>query len=124
MVRTSRTAQRVNADIFTAIAHPVRRHILDVLKDGEQCVNGLATPFALTRPAISQHLRVLLEAGLVSIHHRGRKHWYQLQPEQLQEVHEWLGQYEQFWNQKLQTLGTYLAACPGDDEASSSSSGS
>ncbi|HET8844185.1 MAG TPA: metalloregulator ArsR/SmtB family transcription factor [Ktedonobacteraceae bacterium] len=117
MMHTSRTVQRTNIDVFTAIAHPVRRRILDVLAYGEQSVNSLAAPFALTRPAISQHLRVLLEAGLVSIHQKGREHWYQLQPDHLQEVQEWLCQYERFWNQKLQTLETYLAAFPGEDEA-------
>ena len=97
-----------NADVFTAIAHPVRRKLLDMLAREEQSVKDLAEPFALSRPAISQHLRILLDVGLVSEYRQGRERRYQLHAERLSEVRQWLQQYERFWKQRLGALGTYL----------------
>jgi DNA-binding transcriptional ArsR family regulator len=105
-----KTVQRADADVFTAIAHPIRRRLLDLLAEGERPVGRLAEPFDTTRPAISQHLRILLDAGLVSEHRHGRERRYQLQPERLREVQAWLRQYERFWVQKLGALGAYLDA--------------
>jgi DNA-binding transcriptional ArsR family regulator len=100
------------ADVFTAIAHPVRRQILDALRTGEQPVHALAAPFSMSRPAVSQHLKLLREAGLVSEVRRGRERRYALQPARLRDVASWLGHYEQFWTTKLHDLGAYL-----DEEA-------
>ena len=114
---THKTVQHANADVFTAIAHPVRRQILDLLVNGEQPVKQLAERFTLTRPAISQHLRVLLDTGLVAEHRVGRENRYQLRAERLREVDMWLRHYERFWPLKLQALGTYLdnMQLPEDD---------
>jgi DNA-binding transcriptional ArsR family regulator len=95
-------------DVFTAIAHPVRRQLLDALHNGDQAVHQLAQPFALTRPAISQHLKILRDAGLVVEQRFGRERRYHLQAEQLQEAYDWLAQYEHFWRTRLQRLGDYL----------------
>jgi DNA-binding transcriptional ArsR family regulator len=95
-------------DAFTAIAHPVRRQLLDALQHGDQPVHQLAQPFALTRPAISQHLKILRDAGLVVEQRVGRERRYYLQAEQLQEAYDWLAQYEHFWRTRLQRLGNYL----------------
>lgn len=108
MVRTTKTIQRAGADAFTAIAHPVRRSILDLLVSGEQPVNHIAAMFDLSRPAISQHLRILLDAGLVEQRRAGRQNLYHLLPEHLLEVQYWLGKYEQFWQERLGALGDYL----------------
>lgn len=97
-----------NADVFTAIAHPVRRRLLDMLATNEQSVKDLADPFAQSRPAISQHLRILLDVGLVSESRKGRERHYQLHAERLSEVRQWLHQYERFWQKRLEALGTYL----------------
>jgi DNA-binding transcriptional ArsR family regulator len=101
-----------SADAFTAIAHPARRQILDALRSGPQPVHMLAAPFAMSRPAVSQHLKQLRAAGLVSEVRHGRERRYALQPEQLREVANWLAQYEQFWTSRLHKLGAYL-----DEEA-------
>lgn len=93
---------------FTAIASPVRRRILDLLADGDHPVNTLAESFAMSRPAISQHLRILLAAGLVSLNRRGREHLYRLQPENLAPVREWITRYERFWDAHLDALQTVL----------------
>ncbi len=105
---TSKTVQHADADIFTAIAHPVRRQILDRLTEGETSVSRLAEPFGMTRPAISQHLRILREVGLVTEERHGREHHYRLHPERLYEVQAWMQKYQRFWLNRLEALGGYL----------------
>ncbi len=101
-----------SADIFQAIADPTRRALLDRLRDGEQAVKQLAEPFEMSMPAISQHLQVLCEAGLVEVRKVGRQRLYRLNPEPLKEVSEWMNPYEQFWQEKLDALGKYLEENP------------
>lgn len=101
-----------SADIFVAIADPTRRALLDRLRDGEQAVKQLAEPFEMSMPAISQHLQVLCEAGLVEVRKVGRQRLYRLNPEPLKEVSEWVNPYEQFWQEKLDALGKYLEENP------------
>ena len=97
-----------SADIFQAIADPTRRALLDRLRAGEQAVKQLAEPFAMSLPAISQHLQILCEAGLVQMRKSGRQRLYRLNPEPLKQVSEWISCYEQFWQNKLDALGNYL----------------
>jgi DNA-binding transcriptional ArsR family regulator len=97
-----------SADVFVAIADPTRRALLDQLRIGEQPVKQLAEPFAMSLPAISQHLQVLCEAGLVQIRKVGRQRFYRLNPEPLKQVSNWIANYEQFWQDKLAALGNYL----------------
>jgi len=101
-----------SADIFQAIADPTRRALLDRLRNGEQSVKQLAEPFDMSMPAISQHLHILCEAGLVTQRKLGRQRLYQLNPEPLQEVSNWVNPYEQFWQEKLDALGKYLEENP------------
>ncbi|MUL37227.1 ArsR/SmtB family transcription factor [Gloeocapsopsis dulcis] len=98
----------MRGDIFQAIADPTRRAILDRLRSGEQPVKQLAEPFAMSLPAISQHLQILCEVGLVTQRRVGRQRIYQLNPEPLQQVKNWVSHYEQFWQEKLDNLGEYL----------------
>ena len=97
-----------STDVFVAIADPTRRAILDRLKKGEQPVKQLAQPFAMSLPAISQHLKVLCECSLVSQRKVGRQRYYRLNPEPLNQVSEWIAQYDRFWQEKLDSLGNYL----------------
>jgi DNA-binding transcriptional ArsR family regulator len=97
-----------SADIFYAIADPTRRALLDQLQQGEQSVTQLAQPFAMSLPAISQHLQVLCEVDLVTQSRNGRQRIYRLNPKPLKQVAEWVSQYEQFWTRKLDALGEYL----------------
>ena len=110
MLNTTKTVQHADADVFTAIAHPVRRQLLDMLTDKEHSVNELAEPFAphMSRPAISQHLRILLDTGLVSEARQGRERRYRLHAERLYEVQQWLTTYQRFWQNRLDALGDYL----------------
>jgi len=101
-----------SADVFHAIADPTRRAILDRLRSGEQPVKQLAEPFQMSLPAISQHLQILCNAGLVSQQKLGRQRLYRLNPVPLQQVSDWIASYEPFWQQKLDALGTYLEENP------------
>jgi DNA-binding transcriptional ArsR family regulator len=100
------------ADVYQAVADPTRRRLLDLLSEGERPVNTLAQPFAMTRPAISQHLRVLRDVGLVAERRVGRERRYRLRPEPLREVHDWVAHYNRFWRDHLHKLGDYLKGNP------------
>lgn len=102
-------------DVYTAIADPTRRRILDLLAEDGRSVTALAEPFEMSRPAVSQHLRVLREAGLVSEQRAGRQRIYRLAPDGLREVDLWLGSYRRFWHTKLAALGEYLEATRAED---------
>ena len=112
ILRSYRSAARrpLRADVFSAIGEPTRRRLLDLLGRGEQAVNRLDQPFRMTRPAISQHLRVLRHAGLVSVRRVGRERRYRLRAQPLEEVYDWVAHYERFWRKKLKALGKYLDA--------------
>ena len=99
-----------HGEAFRAVADPTRRAVLDLLRDGERTVSELCAEFDLTQPAISQHLKVLRETGLVSVRRDGRIHYYKLEAMPLREVAEWVDHYEQFWDDKLEALARYLDA--------------
>ena len=97
------TAER-EPEVFGAISHPARRRMLDLLADGARPVNAIAGQFEISRPAVSQHLRVLLEAGLVTEQRHGRERRYRLAPERLGPVRDWIAHYERFWDDHLLRL--------------------
>jgi DNA-binding transcriptional ArsR family regulator len=96
-------------DVFGAISHPARRHMLDLLAQADHSVNAMAGHFQMSRPAVSQHLRVLLDAGLVTEQRHGRERRYHFVPEQLAPVRDWLALYERFWDDRLRRLQQLLA---------------
>jgi DNA-binding transcriptional ArsR family regulator len=96
------------ADVFDAIANPVRRALLDALRQGPRPVHDLAASFTMSRPAVSQHLKVLREAALVVEERVGRERHYRLDAAPLQRVDLWLAGYEQFWRGRLKALGDLL----------------
>lgn len=95
-------------DIFKAIADPTRRQLLQVLSGGDCAVSELAEPFEMSLPALSRHLQVLREVGLVTQERQGRRRIYHLNAEPLKEVGEWVAHFEAFWNEKLDALALYL----------------
>lgn len=95
-------------DVFDAIASPIRRALLDELQDGARSVHDLAAPFEMSRPAVSQHLRVLREAGLVAEERVGRERHYRLDARPLRAVADWAGHYEQFWLRHARMLRDLL----------------
>jgi DNA-binding transcriptional ArsR family regulator len=94
---------------FSALADPTRRAILARLALGEATVMELAEPFAMTQPAVSRHLKVLREAGLVTVEVRAQQRVYRLDPAPLRELDDWLAGYRGFWDQRLDALGTEIA---------------
>lgn len=95
-------------DVFHAIAHPARRAMLVHLKLGERSAGDLAVPFHMTLGAVSQHLRVLEEAQLVSARRDGRHRLYRLRPTPLKEVATWADEFSTFFEDRLDALGDYL----------------
>jgi DNA-binding transcriptional ArsR family regulator len=106
-----------HVDVFAAIAHPARRRILDLLADGPRPVNELARHFVMSRPAISQHLRALHDADLVTETRYGRERRYRLAPTRLAEVSAWLMRYESFWDDHLQRLSDELGRQAASDDS-------
>lgn len=94
----------MHTDVFSALANPIRRDLLGMLRTGPKPVKELAAPFSRGRPAISEHLSILREAGLVTEESRGRENYYHLRTEPLREITDWLSLYTQFWNEKLTNL--------------------
>ena len=99
-------------DAFGVIAHPARRQIVIELASGEKAVRDLASVLPITRPAVSQHLRVMLEVGLVTQERVGRENRYRLHPERLNEVRGWLAQLDASWGNALTRLGQHLERSP------------
>lgn len=99
-------------DVFQAIADPTRRKILALLLGQTLHLNAVAEQFAISRPAVSKHIKILTECGLVNVVQRGRERYCQAQPERLREVASWLEQYRQHWEQRLDSLEQYLAQLP------------
>jgi len=95
-------------DIFRAVADPTRREMLDRLAVQDLPVTELAESFRMSLPAVSQHLKVLREAGLVKDHREGRQHVYTLVPGPLKEISDWVDVYERFWKTKFTKLRDHL----------------
>lgn len=95
---------------FSALADPTRRSILRSLADGESTVSQLADPFEMSLPAVSKHLRVLEEAGLVERHKSGREYRCRLLAGPLREALDWIAFYRGFWRDQLDSMEDFLAA--------------
>jgi DNA-binding transcriptional ArsR family regulator len=101
----------VNA--FDILGDPTRRRILELLADGEQTSGAITeviqAEFALSRPAVSQHLRVLRDSGFASVRADGARRFYAVDPSPLNEIDAWLDRFRGFWDQRLDALETELA---------------
>jgi DNA-binding transcriptional ArsR family regulator len=92
-----------------ALADPIRREVVDLLAGGEISAGDLAGRFPVSRPAISRHLRVLREAGLVRVRTEGRRRLYALDPAPLRELDSWLDRYRDLWAARLDAFDTEIA---------------
>jgi len=101
-------------DVFQSIADPTRRKILNVLAHESLNLNAVAEKFHSSRPAISKHIKILTECGLIVIKQQGRERYCEAKLQKLNEVSEWINQYKVFWIKKLDALDEFLA----NDEAS------
>lgn len=105
--------QRRQLDLaFGALAHPIRRGILARLAGGEATVAELARPHKVSAPAISKHLRILEQAGLLSRRKQGREHRCRLQPEKMAQAQRWIETQRALWNERLDRLERYLKENP------------
>ncbi len=101
-------APTTGTDVFHAVADPTRRAILAGLHAGAKPVHEIALPFQVSRPAISKHLRVLAQAALVTRRREGRQNLYQLNPEPLRQIDQWLDQYRRLWTVNLANLKQHV----------------
>jgi len=103
-----RSNDTLNA-VFSALADPTRRAILEALSKGQASVTELAEPFQMSLPAISKHLGILEDAGLIIRERNGRFHWMHLYSKPLQDAAAWLDRYRNFWDTRLDSLDAYLS---------------
>jgi DNA-binding transcriptional ArsR family regulator len=96
-------------DVFQAIADPTRREIIGLLANNTLTLNGVAENFDISRPAISKHIKILTECGLVVINQQGRERYCDVNLNKLKEVNDWVTQYREFWSKKLDALEDFLA---------------
>jgi DNA-binding transcriptional ArsR family regulator len=99
-------------DVFQAIADPTRREIIGLISDKPLNLNSIAEHFAISRPAISQQIKILTECGLVLVHRQGREHFCEVKLESLSEVAAWVDHYRKFWTTKLDALEKFLDSTP------------
>lgn len=97
-------------DVFLAISDPTRREIIRLIAHRSLNVNAVAGNFDVSRTAIYKHVKILTECGLVVVRQEGRERYYEARLERLHEVSDWVGQYRQFWNARLDALENYLSA--------------
>jgi DNA-binding transcriptional ArsR family regulator len=102
--------------VFGALADPTRRAILARLADGEATVAELAAPFAVSQPAVSKHLKVLEQAGLISRNRRATARLSRLEAEPLREVTTWLARYQRFWDESHERLDELFATLQADQK--------
>ena len=95
-------------DAFTALVEPNRRMMLEAMRQRPRTVNELVAVARLSQPAVSKHLKILKAAGLVVVRPEGQKRWYQLNPEPLRQVDQFLEPYREFLNKKLDGLEAHL----------------
>lgn len=95
-------------DVFQAIADPTRREIIDLLAEKPLNLNSVADNFEISRPAVSKHIKILHECGLVIINKEGRERYCKANLQSLKDVSQWIDKYNHFWNEKLGTLRQFL----------------
>jgi len=95
-------------DVFQAIADPTRREIIHLIARKPLPLNSIAENFEVSRPAISKHIKILTECGIVTIHTRGRERYCEARLQKLSEVSQWVDYFRVYWNQKLDALGEFL----------------
>jgi DNA-binding transcriptional ArsR family regulator len=101
---------------FDVLAEPNRRRILDLLRLGERPVGDLVGDLDISQPAVSKHLRVLREAGLVAVRSNAQRRLYRVRPAPLQDIDVWLAPYRALWEKRLDDLERHLDAMDGSDD--------
>lgn len=105
---TNRLHNHMRRDVFQAIADPVRRDIIELISNESLTVNDVAEKFEISRPAISKHIKILNECGIVEINQKGRERYCIIQPQNLLPAFLWIEQYKRLWENKLDSFENYL----------------
>lgn len=103
-------------DVFQAIADPTRREIINLVAFNPLNLNAIADKFDISRPAISQQIKILAECGLINIKKRGRERYCEASLQQLNDVSNWIEKYRQLWEEKFNRLDDLLNNMPDDIE--------
>ena len=101
-------------DVFQAIADPTRREIINLIAFNPLNLNAIADNFEVSRPAISQHIKILIECGLINIKKQGRERYCEASLQQLNEVSNWIEKYRQLWEEKFSRLDDLLDKIKND----------
>lgn len=101
--------RQMRRDVFQAISDPTRREIINLLAAETLNLNAVAEKFQISRPAISKHIKILTECGLIKIRTEGRERYCEARLETLAEVSEWTNRYRRFWTNKLDALELHLS---------------
>jgi len=102
---------------FGALSDPTRRAILARLSEGDAGVLDVAAPFPMSQPAVTKHLNVLEEAGLISRHRRARQRLCHLEPVRLKQLSDWVGSYREFWEESFERLDELLEELQDTNES-------
>jgi DNA-binding transcriptional ArsR family regulator len=100
---------------FELLAEPNRRRILDLLRDGERPVGELVDRLSMSQPAVSKHLRVLRDSGLVDVRVDAQRRMYRLRPDRLREIDAWIAPYRRLWEDRLDRLEQHLKTMQDDE---------
>jgi DNA-binding transcriptional ArsR family regulator len=111
------TKMEARRDVFQAIADPTRREIIFLIANRSLSLNAVAENFQISRPAISKHIKILTECGLIDIRQQGRERYCEARLDKLNEISAWVEQYRKFWTEKLDVLEVYLEELQGKDKS-------
>ena len=95
-------------DVFQAIADPTRRQIIDLIANDPMNLNSIAEKFDISRPAISQHIKILIECGIIEIEQKGRERYCKIQPASLIPAYLWMEHHQQQWEKRLESFEKYV----------------
>ncbi len=101
----------MDIDAFQTLADPTRRRVVDALSNGERQVNDLIAEVGIHQSGVSRHLRILHEAGFVTMRPEGSRRLYSLRPDRFRELDEWLAKYRELWEARLDRFGAALDVC-------------
>ena len=101
-------AEIARRDVFQAIADPTRRQIIELVATEAMTLNAIADNFKISRPAISQHIKILNECGIIEIETIGRERYCKVQPKSLIPAFLWLEQYQKQWEERIDSFGKYV----------------
>ncbi len=107
-------------DVFQAIADPTRRDIINLIASEPMNLNAIAKNFEISRPAISQHIKILIECGLVNINKSGRERYCEAKLDGLNEISEWVEQYRKIWEQRFDRMDQILEKLKKENKKSTS----